>query len=383
MRVEVRGLEEEYQRRRKSRIRELKRRRKRVERIRRMGISGAGAAAAALLVFALSQGTHAKGESGVASTVQRNRWIEFTDENILGNRQTESYGPPLPEGYGGLSFAAYATDHTEGFGESILSQYGIVIDVEQGTILAHREGQTRMNPASMTKILTVLTAAEALGLKGDDWKDSSLLEDTLEITMEVTDYCFVNGCSVVGFERGEAVKVRDMFYGTILSSGADAALALAIYTSGSHEDFVELMNQKLEDMGLSETTHFTNCVGIYDAEHYSTAYDIAVILKAASENPLCREVLSAHTYVTCPNEVHSEGMPLSNWFLRRIEDKDTRGVVLCGKTGYVTESGSCAASLAVDSQGREYLCVTAGASSSAQCLADQEALYQRYLTADV
>ena len=248
MRVEVRGLEEEYQRRRKSRIRELKRRRKRVERIRRMAISGAGAAAAALLVFALSQGTHAKGESGVASTVQRNRWIEFTDENILGNRQTESYGPPLPEGYGGLYFAAYATDHTEGFGESILSQYGIVIDVEQGTILAHREGQTRMNPASMTKILTVLTAAEALGLKGDDWKDSSLLEDTLEITMEVTDYCFVNGCSVVGFERGEAVKVRDMFYGPILSSGADPALALAIYTSGSHEDFVELMNQKLEDM---------------------------------------------------------------------------------------------------------------------------------------
>ena len=75
-------------------------------------------------------------------------------------------------------------------------------------------------------------------------------------------------------------------------------------------------------------------------------------------------------------------MSLSKWLLRRMEVKDTRGEVLCGKTGYVTESGSCAASLAVDSRGREYLCVTAGASSSAQCLADQEALYQRYLSAD-
>lgn len=382
MNVEIRGLEEEYQRRRRTRIREMKRRRKRAARIRRMAISGTGAAAAALLVFALSRGTHAMGESGIASIAQRNQWIESADAGILGNGRMESYGPPLPEGYGRFSFAAYAGDHTENFGENVLSQYGIVIDVEQGAILAQRAGQTRMNPASMTKILTVLTAAEALGLKGDNWKDSPLLEDTLEITMEITDYCFVNRCSVVGFERGEAVKVRDMFYGTILSSGADAALALAVYTAGSQEDFMVLMNQKLEELGLSETTHFTNCVGIYDAEHYSTAYDIALILKAASENPLCREVLSAHTYVTCSNEMHPEGMPLSNWFLRRIEDKDTRGEVLCGKTGYVTESGSCAASLAVDSQGREYLCVTAGASSSAQCLADQEALYQRFLPAE-
>ena len=96
MRVEVRGLEEEYQRRRKSRIRELKRRRKRVERIRRMAISGAGAAAAALLVFALSQGTHAKGESGVASTVQRNRWIEFTRKATDRLCRRDMAGSPLP-----------------------------------------------------------------------------------------------------------------------------------------------------------------------------------------------------------------------------------------------------------------------------------------------
>lgn len=382
MRVEIRGMEEEYQRRRRTRIRELRRRKRRIARLWRMAVSGAAAVAAAWLFFSFFRGTYAMGESGTASIVQRNRWIEFTDETILGSGQMEVYGPSLPEGWGRFSFAAAVGENTESFGENVLSQYGIVIDVEQGTILAHREGQTRMNPASMTKILTVLTAAEALGLKGNDWMNSPLLEDSLEITMEITDYCFVNGCSVVGLERGELVKVRDMFYGTILSSGADAALALAIYTAGSQEAFVELMNRKLEELGLAQSTHFTNCVGIYDAEHYSTVYDIAVILKAASENPLCREVLSAHTYITSPNEVHTEGMPLSNWFLRRIEDKDTRGEVLCGKTGYVTESGSCAASLAVDSRGREYLCVTAGASSSAQCLADQEALYQRYLSAD-
>ena len=72
----------------------------------------------------------------------------------------------------------------------------------------------------------------------------------------------------------------------------------------------------------------------------------------------------------------------SNWFLRRIEDRDTHGEVLCGKTGFVNQSGSCAASLAVDINGREYLCVTAGSTSSWQCIDDQHMLYEKYLPAE-
>lgn len=317
-----------------------------------------------------------------------------TEESLTGVTETESgkesdadnnavepevYGPFLPEPPAKPVFEAVRTSETAGFSEEIVSQYGIVIDVEKGEILAGKDEKTRLNPASMTKILTVLTAAEALGITGEDWENAEVLSDTFAITIEITDYSFVNDCSNVGFEVGEEVTVRDLFYGTILPSGGDAALGLACYVAGSQEAFVELMNKKLEELGLAETTHFTNCVGLYDKEHYSTAYDMAVLLKTAVDIPFCREVLSAHTYNTSLTAEHPEGLLISNWFLRRIEDKDTHGEVLCGKTGYVVQSGSCAASLAADADGKEYICVTAGAGSSWQCIYDQVALYQKYL----
>ena len=76
---------------------------------------------------------------------------------------------------------------------------------------------------------------------------------------------------------------------------------------------------------------------------------------------------------------HKDGITVSNWFLRRIEDKDTHGEVLCAKTGFVAQSGSCAASLASDKNGKEYICVTAGSTSSWRCIYDHVELYDKYL----
>lgn len=269
--------------------------------------------------------------------------------------------------------------NTKGFPEGIISEYGVVIDVEAEKIIARKNPKVRISPASMTKILTVLTAAEALGIVGDDWETNPVLDEKFTMTIEITDYSFVNDCSNVGFDVGEEIPVRDLFYGTILPSGADCALGLACYVAGSQEAFVELMNQKLEEMGLSDTTHFTNCIGLYHEDHYSTVYDMAVILKAATDNPYCRNVLSAHTYNTASTEQHPDGIFISNWFLRRIEDKDTHGEVLCGKTGFVVQSKNCAASLAKDNSGKEYICVTAGSSSSWRCIYDHVELYQTWL----
>lgn len=295
---------------------------------------------------------------------------------------SEAYGPfptekPQPETYQAVSTAT-----TTGFSDSIISEYGVVIDVADNKILAQKGAKTRISPASMTKVLTVLTAADALGIGGEDWESNPVLDEKFTITIQITDYSFVNDCSNVGFDVGEEVTVRDLFYGTILPSGADAALGLAMYVAETHEGFVELMNQKLEQLGLSDSSHVTNCVGLYDEEHYSTVYDIGVILKMAADNPFCREVLSAHTYNTAPTEQHPEGLLLSNWFLRRIEDRDTHGEVICAKTGYVVQSKSCAASLAADGSGREYICVTAGSSSTWKCIADQVELYQTWLKAE-
>ena len=284
---------------------------------------------------------------------------------------------PTPEPLGGAIPPQNAvfgmTEATAGFSETILSEYGVFIDAQSGEILAQKEAYTRMNPASMTKMLTILVAAEHLTAED--------LEKTAVITIDITDYSYVNDCSNTGYALDEEVTVRDLFYGTILPSGADSALALAIYVAGSHEAFVDLMNEKLVQMGLGETSHFTNCVGVYDEAHYSTAYDMAVILKATVDNPFCREVMAAHTYTTSLTEEHPEGLLISNWFLRRIEDKDTHGEVLCAKTGYVDQSGSCAASLGRDEEGKEYLCVTAGSNSTWTCIYDQVELYQTFLPA--
>ena len=409
--------EQERRRKRRQRIEEMKREKHRREMMIQYGVPGVAVVAVlcvVLLIVGIVKtvrpkdvgGNRGEGSSGIASFQE-----DMSDSEGSGQKENGSEGSG-PEGGGqkefsvwhiahagelftqaggfsamgdmayqdGVSdgtqpdasktvFEAHTTENTNGFSDSIISEYGIMIDVESGEVLAQKGGWNRINPASMTKILTALVAAEHI----------TDLEDTFTMIIDITDYSFRNDCSNVGFAVGEEIPLRDLFYGTALQSGADAALGLAYYVAGSQEAFVDMMNEKLEELGLSETTHFTNCVGLYDENHYSTPYDMAVILKEAADNELCRQVFSEHHYVTAPTAEHPEGIDISNWFLRRIEDRDTHGEVLCAKTGYVVQSRNCAASLAADHSGREYICVTAGSDSVWTCIRDQVELYQRYL----
>ena len=265
-------------------------------------------------------------------------------------------------------YTAQTTDATTSVDDEVQSTNGIFIDLATGNILFDRDAHTRINPASMTKVLTVLVAAEHV----TDWSD------TFEITPEITNYSYVHDCSAVGFSNNEVVTVEDLFYGTVLCSGGDAALGLATYVAGSQEAFVDMMNEKLKELGLSDTAHFTNCVGLYDENHYCTVYDIAMILEAAIDHPQCREVLSTKKYTTSSTPEHPEGIQISNWFLRRIEDKDTGGEVICGKTGFVAQSGSCAVSYGMDESGMEYICATVNARSGWRCIYDHVELYKRF-----
>ena len=251
-----------------------------------------------------------------------------------------------------------------------MSDHAVLINVNTGEIVAGKNWEGPIVPASMTKILTVLVAAEHLG--------PAALDEPFTVTIDDTDYSYRNDGSAAGFGIDETVTVRDLFYGTILPSGADAASALARRTAGSREAFADLMNQKLAELGLADSAHFTNCVGLYDAGHYCTLTDMAMILKAAVENDICREVLSAHTWTTTATEQHPEGITISNWFLRRIEDKDTHGEVRCAKTGFVKESRNCAASWHIASDGTDWICVTAGAHSAWRCIYDHVDIYQKF-----
>lgn len=289
---------------------------------------------------------------------KQNVFIEESGFTTLGGKSKE---PVL---------VAQSDENTIGAVGDSVSENVVFIDVESGRILAQKDAKMRISPASMTKILTVLVAAEHI----------TDADDSFEITIDITDYSFSHRCSNAGFEVGERVTVKDLFYGTVLPSGADAAVGLAKYVAGSQEEFVKLMNEKLDELGLSETSHFTNCVGVYDENHYSTVYDMAVIMKAAYDNPFCREILSRHMYTTSPTPEHPDGIPLSNLFLRRIEDRDTHGEVLCAKTGYVDQSGNCAASLSVGNDGKIYICVSAHSTNPWRCIKDHVAYYQYFLS---
>lgn len=253
--------------------------------------------------------------------------------------------------------------------ENVQSEYALIVDGTTGEAIASKEGFTRINPASMTKIMTVLVAADHI--------TEAELDNKVTITQENTYYAYRKGLSAVGFSDNEVVTIRDLFMGTILPSGADAAIALAELCAGSEELFVEEMNQKAKELGLKDT-HFTNCVGSYNEDHYSTCADMAVILKAAIEKPICYEALYEHRYTTSATTEHPDGLEISNWFLRRIEDKDTHGEVLCAKTGYVNQSGSCAASYSVDRNGHPYFVVTAKAHSAWRCIYDHVDIYVTY-----
>ena len=311
----------------------------------------------------ISSGSDKKQTAGASETID----MQDYDLSGLGSMDAE-LEETLEEEEETVRYEAHTTALTTAPAEEVVSEYAIFIDKDSGDILAQRGYNTRISPASMTKVLTLLIAAENV-------KD---LDDSFTISLEQTDYAYSHGCSAVGFAENETVSVRDLMYGTILPSGGDAAMGLACYVAGSHEAFVDMMNDRLSELGLGMTAHFTNCVGLYDEDHYCSVYDMAMIMEAALDNELCREILSAHTYTTSSTDEHPEGITVSNWFLRRIEDKDMGGEVICAKTGYVVESKNCAVSYGRDKSGKEYICCTAGSTSAWRCIYDHVALYGQF-----
>jgi D-alanyl-D-alanine carboxypeptidase len=285
-------------------------------------------------------------------------------------------------------------NYTEGIGElsktdQLSSTYMVLVNVDTGEIVAERDCEEVINPASMTKIMTVLTAM--------DYITEDNLTDTFVMTQEILETVYQRDMSAVGFRVGDEVTVKDLLYGTIVCSGGDAAMALAEYCCGSEEAFVEKMNENAELLGLSSGTHFTNVVGVYDEDHHATVNDIASILSVAIQNDLLLDVLSTRKYETdtqfvynsnseivdiAPSEADDsytiKGIEISNWFLRKIEDKEVDGTVVAAKTGYVSQSGFCAASYYEANSGARYICVTGNAFSSWRAIYDHVSVYRSF-----
>lgn len=232
----------------------------------------------------------------------------------------------------------------------INSQYAVLMQANGGRVIWEVNGDEKMYPASMTKIMTTIVAIEEL----------ESLEQQITLSNGIFEQLQGQNATQAGFQAGESVRAIDLLYGAMLPSGAECCLGLAEFVAGSEANFVELMNEKAKDLGM-DNTHFCDVTGLHDEEHYSTAKDIAVLLKYAIRNDTFREIAESTRHSTGVTNVHPDGITYYSTLLKNLPDSQvTGGKILGGKTGYTGEAGLCLASYA-EIEGREYILVTAGA----------------------
>lgn len=256
---------------------------------------------------------------------------------------------------------------TRTLSSEIDANYAVVYDLDNGSILAEKNASQSMYPASMTKVMSLLVFAENL----------PDMNKKLTITQDIVSFVQARGASNCGFVVGEQVTVKDLLYGVILPSGADAVLALCKEVSGSEAAFVERMNKRAREMGLSGYCNFQNATGLFHSTHRMTVKDMAQIMAVAMQNPRAREVLMTENYQTSPTNKHAQGLKFTNLFLQRIKTQDSGGATIqMAKTGYVSQSKFCVVTAGKGRSGKNLLIVTGQSSSTWQAIKDQAALYK-------
>jgi serine-type D-Ala-D-Ala carboxypeptidase (penicillin-binding protein 5/6) len=194
----------------------------------------------------------------------------------------------------------------------------VLVDAATGQVLYDRNAHLPWPPASTTKIMTALVALER-----------ARLDTPVEVSRPVAR--FREG-TVVGLPEHATIPLRDLLYALMLPSGNDVALAIAEGVGGSVPAFVDLMNEKAAALGATQT-HFTAPHGLYDREHYTTAYDLSLIARAAMQYPTFREIVHTRSWLFSVPGRPVRRLFNHNRFLSRFAGAD--GI----KTGYVHESG--------------------------------------------
>ncbi len=211
----------------------------------------------------------------------------------------------------------------------------VVMDANTGEVLLQQDAGTRRPMASTTKIMTTLLAL-------DHPLDTPFMADAISVTVEG---------SSMGLLPGDEVTLRDLCYGMMLPSGNDAAGLTATHIAGSIENFAVLMNHKAADLGMVNT-NFKNPSGLPDEEHYSTAYDMALLASAAIQNPAFVEISTTTSVeLTFGNPPYPRTLTSHNQLLETFEG------CLGLKTGYTDAAGRCFVSAATQN-GRTLVCVT-------------------------
>lgn len=220
----------------------------------------------------------------------------------------------------------------------------VLLDANYGEVLYDKGAYDKAYPASTTKVMTALLVLEAID-------QGKLAADTMVAAGETRMQGIPsgNGYVTANLKLGEELTVEQLLYCLLIPSAADAANVLAVAVDGTIESFVDHMNRKAGELGC-QGTHFTNTSGVHSEEHYSTAYDLALIFNAALQYDLFRTIIKTAVYTVPATNMSGERLYyntnglISNWtYSGYVYDK-----CIGGKTGNTDEAGRCLVAAAED-----------------------------------
>lgn len=205
------------------------------------------------------------------------------------------------------------------FGEEIKARAAVVMEAETRKVLFAKNPQLRLFPASTTKLMTALVVLDRM--QPDD-------------VVMVSEHAKAAPPTKMGLRRGDTITIRALLHAALISSANDAAVALAEAVAGSEEDFVELMNRKAASLGLYNT-RFINPNGLPGPGQYTTALELAEIMREAVRHPLLKEILG--TRVAEVSTAGGRTMTITNTNHLLLSDRE----LMLGKTGYTRDARHC------------------------------------------
>lgn len=254
-----------------------------------------------------------------------------------------------------LSFGVTLADKTAELESSLSSEAVLIMEPSTGKVIYEKNGYQKRYPASTTKILTAILAIEHCNL------------NETATASEFAISSIPSGYTTANIQIGETLSVKDLLYVLMLQSANEAAVILAEHISGSQEAFADLMNKKAEEIGC-KNTHFINPNGIQAEDHYTTAYDLALIAKYAMQNETFRKIVKTTSYSlpsTSAYPADTRTFTNTNNLLifdnRKRPDNYYYEYATGIKTGYTSAAKNCLVA-AAEKNDMEYITVVLGAS---------------------